>query len=144
MVANSTRDSLFRVTNRSGVSFLDSKGKPVAITDYSRIPYDITYFTFRANNNHNFDDTRAPDSVYLLKFSLRLPHTLLSFSASLSVRYSISNNNTSTPVDTFDSTLSKIYDGDFQTMSTSQMRQLLLARRNYLPVSGSSDVSRTL
>ena len=44
--SDSIRDYIFRVTNMTGVDFLNSKGKPVAITDPSRRLDNITYFTF--------------------------------------------------------------------------------------------------
>ena len=142
--ADSIRDAIFRVTNMIGIGFLNSRGKPVAITDPYHRPNDITYFTFRANIYPHLVDMRAPDSVHLFEFSLRLPHTFLSSSASLSVSNSISNINTPAPVDTFDFTLSKMSDDDLQSISASQIWQSLSARRNNLPASDSSDVSRTL
>ena len=139
--AESIYDSIFRVTNMTRVNFLDSKEKPVAITDPSRRLDDITYFTFRANINPHLVDTRAPDSVHLFEFSLRLAHAFPSSLSSLSVHNSTSNNNTPALVDTFDYTLSKISEEDFQTISASQMRQLISDKRNYLLASGSLNVS---
>ena len=77
--ADSIRDSIFNVGNMIGVGFLNSKGKPVTITDPDHRPDDITYFTFRTTVNPHLVDTRAPDSVHLFEFSLRLPHISLFF-----------------------------------------------------------------
>ena len=100
-------DSLFRVTNMTGIDFLNSERKLVSITNPFRRLDDITYFNFRANINPHLVDTRAPDSVHLFEFSLRLSYTLSSSSASLFLRNSILNNNIHASVDNFDSTLSK-------------------------------------
>ena len=89
---DSIRDSSFHVTNMFTVGFLNSKGKKVAITDPSHHPDDITYFTFLANINPHLVDTPAPDSVNISEFSLRLPHTFLSPSESLSVGNSVPIN----------------------------------------------------
>ena len=102
-VADSIRDSKFHVTNMIGVGFLNSKGKSAAITGPVHRPDDITYFPFRANINPHLVDTRAPDSVYLFEFSLRLPNAFPSSSASLPIGNSVQANALA-PVDTFDST----------------------------------------
>ena len=73
--ADSIRDSIFRVGNMTGVAFLTSKGRSVTITDPNRRPNDITYFTFRTTVNPHLVDTRAPNSVHLFEFSLRLLNT---------------------------------------------------------------------
>ena len=88
-VADSIRDSKFHVTNMIGVGFLNSKGKSAAITGPVHRPDDITYFPFRANINPHLVDTRAPDSVYLFEFSLRLPNAFPSSSASLPIGNSV-------------------------------------------------------
>ena len=119
---DSISDFIFCVTNMFGVGFIHSKGKPVAITDPSHRPDDITYFIFRAHINPHLIDTRAPNSVHLFEHSLRLPHIFISSPASLSVGNSVSTNTTPVLVDTFESTLSKISDDDFQFMSATRMR----------------------
>ena len=60
-VADSIRDSVFRVTNMIGVDFHNSKGEYIAITDPDHHPDDIIYFTFCSNINPHLVDTRAPD-----------------------------------------------------------------------------------
>ena len=49
--ADSISDSIFNVTNMFGVNFLNSKGKPVAITDPSHRPDYIIYLNLRTNTN---------------------------------------------------------------------------------------------
>ena len=108
--ADSIRDSTFRVGDMIDVGFLNSKGKPVTITDPDHRPDDITYFTFRITVNPHLVDTRAPDSVHLFKFSLRLPNTSPSLSASRLLGNSILLNTTPASVDTFESTLENLTD----------------------------------
>ena len=90
--ADSIRYSIFRVTNMFGVGFLNFKEKSLAIIDPFHRPDDITYFNFRANIKPHLVDTGAPDSVHLFEFSLCLPHTFPSSSASLCVGNSVPTN----------------------------------------------------
>ena len=105
---DSIRGSIFRVSNMIGFGFLNFKGKSVTITDPAHRPDDITYFTFRPNINPHLVDTQASDSIHSFEFSLRLSNTITSSSASLPFDNSIQPNTTPAPVDTFDSTLSKL------------------------------------
>ena len=77
--AHSIRDSIFRVIDMFGVGFLNYKGTQVNIIEPSHRLDNITYFTICANINPYLVDTRAPHSVHLFEFSLRLPHTSLFF-----------------------------------------------------------------
>ena len=89
-VTDSIRNSTFRVTNMIRVCFINSgEGGLITIDDPSRRVDDITYFTFRATINPHFVDTRAPDSLFLFEFYLRLHRTFSSSSASLFVGNSI-------------------------------------------------------
>ena len=135
---------MFRVGNMIGVGFLNSNGKAVNITDPDHRPDDITYFTFRTTVNPHLVDTRAPNSVHLFEFSLRLPNTSPSLSASRLLRDSIQPNTTPAPVDTFDSILENLTDNNLQFMSATRMRKLLSARHNTLNASRSLDTSRIL
>ena len=90
--AHSIRDSIFRVIDMFGVGFLNYKGTQVNIIEPSHRLDNITYFTICANINPHLVDTPAPDSVNISEFSLRLPHTFLSPSESLSVGNSVPIN----------------------------------------------------
>ena len=142
--ADSIRDSIFRVGDMIDVGFLNSKGKPVTITDPDHRPDDITYFTFRITVNPHLVDTRAPDSVHLFKFSLRLPNTSPSLSASRLLGNSILLNTTPASVDTFESTLENLTDDYLQFTSAARMRKLLSVRHNNLTASSISDAFRIL
>ena len=142
--ANSIRDSIFRISTMIGVGFLNSKRKSDNITNPAHRQDDITYFTFRVNINPHLVDTRAPDYVHSFEFSLRLPNTITSSSASFSPNNSIQPNTTSTPVDIFDSTLSKLSDNDLHLMSAARICEFLSTKKNTLTVSGYSYVSQTL
>ena len=142
--ADSIRDSVFNVDNMTGVGFLNSKGKPVTITDPDHRPDNITYFTFRATVNPILVDKRAPDSVHYFEFSLRLPHTSLSFPASRLPGSFVPPITTPAPVATLDSTLETLTDDDLLSMSAARMRALLSTRHSTLTASSISDVSRTL
>ena len=142
--ADIIRDSIFRVTNMIGVGLLNSKGKSVAITDPAYRPDDITYFNFRAKINPHLVDTRAPNSVHLFEFTLRLSNTIPFSSASLPIKNSVQINNTPAPVYTFDSILSKMPGNDLQFRSAARMWALISARHNTLTASSYSGVSRTL
>ena len=107
--ANSIRDSILRVIDMFGVGFLNYKGTQVDIIEPSHRLDNITYFTICANINPHLVDTRAPDSIYLFEFPLSFRHTFPSSSEFLSVGTFVQTNTTPASVDTFDSTLSKIY-----------------------------------
>ena len=142
--ADIIRDSIFRVTNMIGVGLLNSKEKSVAITDPAYRPDDITYFNFRAKINPHLVDTRAPNSVHLFEFTLRLSNTIPFSSASLPIKNSVQINNTPAPVYTFDSILSKMSGNDLQFRSAARMWDLISARQNTLTVSSYSGICRTL
>ena len=127
--ANSIRDSIFRISTMIGVSFFTSKRKYDNITNPAHRQDGITYFTFRANINPHLVDTRAPDYVHSFEISLRLPNTITSSSASFPPNNSVQPNTTSTPVDIFDSTLSKLSDNDLHLMSAARMRELLSTKK---------------
>ena len=98
--ADSIHDSIFRVSTMVEVGFLNSKEKSVSITDPDHRPDDITYLTFRTTINPSLVDTRSPDTVHLFEFSLRLPNTSPSLSASRLLGNSIQPNTTPVLVDT--------------------------------------------
>jgi len=66
----------FHVSNLIGVTFSNSSGQPITVTDTDNRPADITYFTFRSHVSTNTVDCRAPKKSLALEFSLRLPQTL--------------------------------------------------------------------
>ena len=137
-------DSIFRVTNMIRVGFINSKEKSVAITDPPHRLNDITYFTFRAKNNRHLVDTRAPDSIHLFEFSLRLSNIFPSSSVSFPIKISVQANTKPAPVDTFDSTLSKISDNYLQFMAAARIRELISTRHNTMTAYSHLGVSRTL
>ena len=57
---------------------------------------------------------------------------------------SVQANTTSSPVDTFDSTLSKISDNYLQFMAAARIRELISTRYNTMTAYRHSGVSRTL
>ena len=67
------RSSFFRVTNLQGVGFANTPGKPIKVPDHTPLPADHAYFTFRSVVSVIIVDTRAPDKLLSLEFSLRLP-----------------------------------------------------------------------
>ena len=64
------------MSNLTGVTFSNSSGQSIAVTDTDNRPADITYFTFRSNVSANTVDCRSPNKSLALEFSLRLPQTL--------------------------------------------------------------------
>ena len=61
--AQSITRSFFNVSNLIGVTFSNSSGQPIKVTDTDNCPADITYFTFRSNVSANTVDCRAPKNL---------------------------------------------------------------------------------
>ena len=81
----SIRGSIFNVVNMSGVSFLDSTGKPITISDPNNRPRDVSYFIFRSSLNPYTVYQRVTHVVYQFEFSVRLPHNSPPSSANISL-----------------------------------------------------------
>ena len=67
--AQSISRSFFHVSNLIGVTFSNSSGQPIKVTDTDNRPADITYFTFRSHVSANTVDCRAPKKSLALEFS---------------------------------------------------------------------------
>jgi len=66
----------FVVGNLQGIEFLDSSGKPIAVSDPRAA--DITFFSFRSTVMASAIDQRFPSTALSLDFSLRLPQSNMS------------------------------------------------------------------
>jgi len=105
------------VSNLTDVTFSNSSGHPITVTDTDNRPADITYFTFRSHVSTNTVDCRAPKKSLALEFSLRLPQTLRQ-SALPSTTTPVS---VSTPLSVPDST-QPVQDLAFPLVSTKIVR----------------------
>ena len=75
-IVDSVRHAFFVVGNLQGIGFLDSSGKPIAVSDPRAA--DITFFSFRSTVVASAIDQRFPLTALSLDFSLRLPQSNIS------------------------------------------------------------------
>ena len=123
--------SFFHVSNLIGVTFSNSSGQSIKVTDSDNRPADITYFTFRSNVSANTVDCCAPNKSLALEFSLRLPQTisqsaLPSTTTPLSVSTSRSVPDSPQPVEDLAFTLGNLSDDILSSMDSDELLKLVI------------------
>ena len=74
-IVDSVRPAFLHVENLQGISFLNSSGKGIQITDLNNRTVDILFFTFRPTVTANKIDPRFPSTTLSLDFSLIIPQS---------------------------------------------------------------------
>ena len=75
-IVESVRHAFFVFGNLQGIGFIDSSGKPIAVSDSRAV--DITFLSFRSTVVASTIDQRFPSTALSLDFSLRFPQSNMS------------------------------------------------------------------
>ena len=127
------------MSNFVDVTFSNSSGQPIKVTDSDNRPADITYFTFRSNVPANTVDCRAPKKSLALEFLFRLPQTLSQFALPstttlLSVSTPRSVPDSLQSVEDLDFTLGNLLDDILSSMDSDELLKLVIKARDTISV----------